>query len=97
MEYTATSFAEPLQRVFDDVLRPDQDIDVSHATESSYFVETIRYRSDVHDAFERHVYAPITRGIGAWGRAARHVQNGNVLRYLGYVFGALVVLLVVAR
>ena len=30
MEYTATSFAEPLQRVFDDVLRPEQDIDVTH-------------------------------------------------------------------
>ena len=31
MQYTATSFAEPLQRVFDDVLRPDRDLDVSHA------------------------------------------------------------------
>ena len=30
MEYTATSFAEPLQRVFDDVLRPDTDVDVTH-------------------------------------------------------------------
>jgi formate hydrogenlyase subunit 3/multisubunit Na+/H+ antiporter MnhD subunit len=97
MEYTATSFAEPLQRVFDDVLRPDMDIDVSHATESSYFVEAIRYRSEVQDAFERHVYAPITRGLSAWGRTARHVQNGNVLLYLAYGFGALVVFLVVAR
>ena len=30
MQYTATSFAEPLQRVFDDVLRPDTDIEVTH-------------------------------------------------------------------
>ena len=31
MEYTATSFAEPLQRVFDDVLQAEQDVDVTHA------------------------------------------------------------------
>ena len=37
MEYTATSFAEPLQRVFDDVLQPDLDIDVTHADESRYY------------------------------------------------------------
>ena len=30
MEYTATSFAEPLMRVFDDVLRPEHDVDVTH-------------------------------------------------------------------
>lgn len=30
MQYTATSFAEPLQRVFGDVLRPDTDIEVTH-------------------------------------------------------------------
>ena len=38
MEYTATSFAEPLQRVFDDVLHPDIDIDVDHHTESRHYV-----------------------------------------------------------
>ena len=37
MQYTATSFAEPLQRVFADVLRPDLDLDVSHLAESRYF------------------------------------------------------------
>ena len=41
MQYTATSFAEPLQRVFDDVLRPDVDIDVTHYDESRYLVEKV--------------------------------------------------------
>ena len=36
MQYTATSFAEPLQRVFDDVLRPDTDVEVTHLAESRY-------------------------------------------------------------
>jgi len=97
MEYTATSFAEPLERVFDDVLRPDRDVDVSHAAESRYFVEAIRYHSETRDAFERHAYEPTIRGISAWGRVARRLQNGDILRYLAYAFGALVVLLLVAR
>ena len=42
MEYTATSFAEPLQRVFDDVLQPEQDVDVTHQAESRYLVRTVR-------------------------------------------------------
>ncbi len=32
MTYTATSFAEPLQRVFDDIVQPSHDLDVSHQT-----------------------------------------------------------------
>src|SRR5207249_3415114 len=47
MEYTATSFAEPLQRVFDDVLRPDHDLDVSHRAESRYYVDAVAYRTAV--------------------------------------------------
>ena len=97
MEYTATSFAEPLERVFDDVLRPDRDVDVSHAAESRYFVEAIRYHSETRDAFERHVYEPAIHGVTLWGRFARRFQNGDVLRYLAYAFVALVVLLLVAR
>ena len=34
MQYTATSFAEPLQRVFDDVLAPQTDVDVTPHAES---------------------------------------------------------------
>ena len=52
MEYTATSFAEPLQRVFDDVLHPEIDIDVDHHTESRHYVQAIRYRLHIRDAVE---------------------------------------------
>jgi hydrogenase-4 component B len=82
MEYTATSFAEPLQRVFDDVLRPDLDVDVDHRAESRYYVEAVRYRAGVRDAFEHWFYAPLLRAVGRWGRAARRLQNGSIHRYL---------------
>lgn len=97
MEYTATSFAEPLQRVFDDVLRPDLDIDVDHRAESRYYVEAVRYRQGVRDGIEHRLYEPLIRGASRWGRAARQVQNGSVHRYLAYALVALIVVLVVAR
>ncbi|MHB1592835.1 MAG: proton-conducting transporter transmembrane domain-containing protein [Streptosporangiaceae bacterium] len=95
MEYTATSFAEPLQRVFGDVLRPDRDLDVTHIAESRYFQQSISYRSRVDDAVERGWYRPVFRAVNRWGEVARLAQNGSVHRYLGYGFAALVLLLVV--
>ena len=97
MEYTATSFAEPLQRVFDDVLRPDLDVDVDHRAESRYYVDAIRYRAGIEDTFERRLYAPVLSAARWWGQFARRVQNGSIHRYLGYAMAALIVVLLVAR
>lgn len=95
MEYTATSFAEPLQRVFADVLRPDHDLEVTHVAESRYFVQAIAYRSRIDDSLERSLYRPIIALVNRWGVLARRAQNGSMHRYLAYGFTALVVVLVV--
>jgi len=97
MEYTATSFAEPLQRVFDDVLRPDLDLDVSHASESRYHIDAVRYRHGIRDAVDTGIYQPLLRAVGGWGRWARRVQNGSIHRYLAYTLVAVLTVLVVAR
>ena len=95
MQYTSTSFAEPLQRVFDDVIRPARDLDVSPAAESHYYVERIAYRTSNDDVIERVFYQPLIAAVRRWGRFARKLQNGSVHRYLAYGFLALVVVLVV--
>lgn len=97
MEYTATSFAEPLQRVFDDVLRPDRDVVVDHRVESSYYVEAIHFRQGIDDAFDTRLYRPVVGAVQWWGERARNLQNGSVHRYLAYALGALIAVLVVAR
>lgn len=97
MEYTAASFAEPLQRVFDDVLRPDLDVDVTHADASRWYKRTIRFRSEVRDGVEDRVYQPVLRFYRVWGERARVVQNGSLHRYLAYAFVALIIGLLVAR
>ena len=95
MEYTATSFGEPLTRVFEDVLRPTHDLDVSHVAESRYYVEAASFHSSLDDAFERHGYRPAVSGLSRWGNLARRVPNGSVHRYLAFGLVALVVVLVV--
>jgi formate hydrogenlyase subunit 3/multisubunit Na+/H+ antiporter MnhD subunit len=95
MQYTATSFAEPLQRVFDDVIRPSRDLDVSHFVESRYYIERIAYHTSNDDVIERQFYRPFVAGVRWWGQRARRLQNGSVHRYLAFGFVALVIVLVV--
>ncbi|WP_298327558.1 proton-conducting transporter membrane subunit [Haloactinopolyspora sp.] len=94
MEYTATSFAEPLQRVFDDVIEPEQGVDVTHHRQSRYLVDTIVYRRRVPDRIERRLYQPVLALVRAWGVQGRRLANGSVHRYLGYGFCSIVVALV---
>jgi len=93
MQYTATSFAEPVRRVFDDVLRPVDDVDVTHAVESRYFVDSVTYQSSLDDGVERAVYRPVIRTVRRWGEVARRLQPGSIHRYLAYGLAALVLLL----
>ena len=66
MQYTATSYAEPLVRVFDDALRPRRDLQVSHADESRYLVSRVRFRQRVADVVADRVYDPVVRvALGA--------------------------------
>ncbi|GGK95628.1 proton-conducting transporter transmembrane domain-containing protein [Streptomyces flaveus] len=95
MAYTATSFAEPLQRVFDDVLAPEQDVDVTPVRESAYLVERVEFRNRVPDRIEHRLYQPVLDLLAAAGQSARRLAGGSVHTYLGYGFVGLITLLVV--
>ena len=97
MQYTATSFAEPLQRVFDDVLRPDTDIEVTHFAESQYMVEAVRFRSRVVDAVEERLYTPVVRAVDAAASLVRRAHTGSVHLYLAYGALGVLIILVVAQ
>jgi hypothetical protein len=86
MEYTATSFAEPLQRVFDDVVAPETDVDVDHHEESRYLVRAVEYRYRVPDRIERRLYQPVLGAVAGWGEVGRRLATWSVHRYLGYGF-----------
>ena len=95
MQYTATSFAEPLQRVFDDVLAPETDVDITPTAESAYLVERVQFQARVPDRIEYRLYRPLLAAARLTGEAARGLANGSVHRYLGYGFFAFTGLLIV--
>jgi hydrogenase-4 component B len=97
MQYTATSFAEPLQRVFDDVLRPDTDVEVNHVAESRYMADSITYRSRIGDAIEDRLYPPVLRAVAAAAALLRRAHTGSVHLYLLYGALGVLIVLVVAR
>ncbi len=97
MQYTATSFAEPLQRVFYDVLRPDTDIEVTHVADSRYLADSITYRTRITDAIEERLYAPLIRLVAAVAEMARRAHTGSVHLYLAYGALGVLVVLVIAR
>ncbi|RYV50833.1 hypothetical protein EUA98_11755 [Pengzhenrongella frigida] len=95
MQYTATSFAEPLQRVFDNVLRPDTDVEVTHFAESQYLVEKVTFTTRLADPVEQRLYTPVVGAVIALAQTVRRAHNGSVHLYLLYgAIGLLVVLLV---
>ena len=96
MQYTATAYAEPLTRVFDDVLRPEHDVDVTHYRESRYLVESVSYRQRVPDRIENRLYPPLLAAANRCAEQARRLQNGSLHRYLAFgLVGLLVVLIAV--
>ncbi|MEP7368071.1 MAG: proton-conducting transporter membrane subunit [Dermatophilaceae bacterium] len=97
MQYTATSFAEPLQRVFDDILRPDTDVEVTHFAESQYLIEKVTYRTRMDDPVEQRFYLPVVRAVTTWANWVRRAHNGSIHLYLAYGAFAMLIVLLVAR
>jgi formate hydrogenlyase subunit 3/multisubunit Na+/H+ antiporter MnhD subunit len=97
MQYTATSFAEPLQRVFDDVLRPDTDIEITHAAESRYFAEKVVYRTRIADAIEERFYSPVLQTVAAAAAVVRRAHTGSIHLYLAYGALGVLTVLVISR
>ena len=95
MQYTATSYAEPLVRVFDDALQPARDLQVTPADESRYLTQAVAFRQHVADQVETRLYRPVVTGLTRAGDLARRGQNGSIHRYLGFSFTALLLVLLV--
>lgn len=97
MEYTATSFAEPLRRVFSELYRPTREVTVDSHPDSRYFVQSIEYKSEITPLFERLLYDPFLRAMEFAARQVRRLQAGSLHLYLVYITAVLIVLLLAAR
>ncbi|MDB5059960.1 MAG: formate hydrogenlyase subunit 3/multisubunit Na+/H+ antiporter, MnhD subunit, partial [Chloroflexi bacterium] len=96
MQYSSTSFAQPIRRMFSAIIWPERSLKVE-TSHSPYFVSAISYEVSLKPLFERFVYGPVHALFLRVIQLVRLLQNGSIHAYLAYVFIALVVVLAVAR
>ena len=96
MQYSATSFAQPIRRMFSAIVWPDRAVQVEY-THAPYFVSTIRYEVSLKPLFHRFLYTPVRAVFLRFVALLRLLQNGSIHAYLAYIFVALIATLVVVR
>ncbi len=91
MQYTASSFADPILHVFQGILRP-------HTTRkerlSGRFLLEVEQDTHFHDIIENGLYLPVYRLFVQAAFQARRLHPGYIHLYLGYILGTVVLLLV---
>jgi len=95
MEYTATGFSKPIRMIFKALFRPRREVQREYDY-SPYFAKTIRFESEIEEAFVRRLYRPLNRAILRFSRRMRALQAGSIQAYLIYIFVTLVLLLMFA-
>ncbi|MBI4208527.1 MAG: hydrogenase [Deltaproteobacteria bacterium] len=89
MQYTASSFAEPLEEVFRGLLKPISNLKKS----SSLFPERGHFSEWVEDLAEHRWFAPLFNAIDKIFLRARRLQKGRIQSYLALIFVTLLALL----
>lgn len=92
MQYTATSFAMPVRRIFSPVWLLDERIERSGDAQG-YHVSGLRHQLQVSDRSWLKLYLPIGRWVLHSARLVTRLQSGNVRTYLSYSFATLLFLL----
>jgi hydrogenase-4 component B len=91
-DYTATAFAKPLRLVFAALYRPRRAV-TRETAGTPYVVRRIHYAGEVVDLAETQIYHRVERGISTLSQAIRARSTGRIYGYIGFLFGALFVTL----
>jgi hypothetical protein len=86
MQYTATSFAQPIRRVFGLLFQIEESVTIQEDGST-------RHRLRIRDRFWGLLYLPIARAVESSARRVVRLQSGNVRVYLGWTLATLVGLL----
>ncbi|MFA7165604.1 MAG: proton-conducting transporter membrane subunit [Desulfoplanes sp.] len=85
LQYTGTSFVEPLASAFASLVRTRSKGDV----DSSYFPQPESMSTNTPDLFMNGVYLPLFSGCSALFAHLRRIQNGRIHVYILYIILAL--------
>jgi hydrogenase-4 component B len=93
-QYTATSLAEPIRRIFGIFYKPHNDIDVNfYANENSYLKKSISVISTTRNIFDEKLNGKIIYGSLFVLNKIRKIQSGKVNAYILYIMITLIALL----
>jgi len=90
MQYTASSFAQPLTDLFSDFLRPRERAEGPFG----YFPLSASYATQMHDLFREKLFRPAFEGALKAALRMRWIQQGRVQLYVLYIALTLATLLV---
>jgi NADH:ubiquinone oxidoreductase subunit 5 (subunit L)/multisubunit Na+/H+ antiporter MnhA subunit len=90
MQYTGSSFAQPLTEFFKMVLKPQRHF----VRPEGYFPRVASFSMETPDVFLGKFYVPVFGGLYRWIMGWRWFQHGRLQLYILYIIGTLLVLLV---
>lgn len=91
MQYTSTSFAQPLRRIFSPLWQTEEKIE---ETQNATLQRThLYYQLQLLDRSWATLYQPIAQGVMSVARRLAYIQTGNIRTYLAYSFFTLLILL----
>ncbi len=93
MQYTATAFAQPIQRIFAPVWQLKEEVIEQVRKEQPFQIESIRHQLKVSDRSWSRLYMPIGNLVIAAARRIGYMQTGSIHNYLAYSFFTLLFLL----
>lgn len=90
MQYTASSFSQPILRLFRGLLRPKE----SFHWEGNLFPRTASYGSSLHDLMVRTLYEPLFQATTRLAARIYGLQEGRNQVYILYIALTLIILMV---
>jgi formate hydrogenlyase subunit 3/multisubunit Na+/H+ antiporter MnhD subunit len=94
MQYNATSFSQPLRRIFGGILRPEEHLHLE-CQKHKLLTSKVQYVVHVGDLAVKYLYQPLGRVVLHLARLVHHEHQRGIHAYLAYIFVTTLLLLAV--
>jgi hydrogenase-4 component B len=92
MSYTGVAYSNPIRIMFNALLRSRATLEPIEPA-AHHGRGQIVYRQDIPEPFERSLYHPLAVAVSALARWVKVIQSGNINQYVAYIFGIVLLIL----
>jgi hydrogenase-4 component B len=93
MTYSGLAYSNPVRIIFNSLYR-SRVTSEPQALVARYLEGRMVYEQEIPPPFERSLYRPLLRSFTWVTRGARWIQSGNINQYVLYIFGIVVIVLI---